>query len=373
MDKKNILFLLNKECTYLPPFMTILDVLSEGYSLKVISYETNESAVALTNLYSDKDITFLSTERQPMSVTSITERCKRKVKRLAHIKSKFHKEALRLLENEKFDLLWVIHENTLYEFQNYLLSNDFNYIVTLYELNDHRPDFLKKLKQGLQKAKEVIVPEYNRACILRTWEGLSKTPTVVPNKPLNHPRLKNIPNKYSNLLEDKKIILYQGYIHRSRNLDALCRACNNYSDYSIVLMGSGDTDYIEELKREFPRIIHIPFVSPPEHLYITSYAHIAIVKYDFVVLNAIFCAPNKTWEYTGFGIPVLCHDIPGLRNTIGKFEAGVCCNMDNENAIRDAIHFIDSNYENFRTNALKFYNSFNIQEAICGVVKRNIL
>ena len=137
-------------------------------------------------------------------------------------------------------------------------------------------------------------------------------------------------------------------------------------------MGGGDKSYIEELKCKYPQIIHISFVTPPYHLYITSYAHIAIVKYDFVCLNAIFCAPNKTWEYTGFGIPVLCHNIPGLEYTIGNYNAGICCDMDNQQEIKNAIRKIDSNYEQYSKNAFAFYNSFDVREAVLKIVGRHV-
>ncbi|KAA6307134.1 hypothetical protein EZS27_041199, partial [termite gut metagenome] len=38
---------------------------------------------------------------------------------------------------------------------------------------------------------------------------------------------------------------------------------------------------------------------------------IGIVSYAFDDLNHVFCAPNKTWEYTGFGIPMLGNNAPG--------------------------------------------------------------
>lgn len=367
--KKTILFLLNRDVNYLPPFMAILDSLCDDYSLKVISWEKLGGKEKLEDLYKGRDVSFLSNETQSES-TSLTARLVRRVRNNLHIPTAFHKEAERLMQETHYDLLWVIHEETAFEFKKCLQGK--RYVLNLYELNDHRRDFLEKIKPVIQNSQEVIVPEYNRACILRVWMKLDKTPTVIPNKPLNHPRKRNIPNSYSAQLEGKKIVLYQGYINRSRNLDKVCEAVKDMLGYCIVLMGKGDTSYINELKQKYPQIIHISFIAPPEHLYVTSWAHIAIVKYDFVVLNAIFCAPNKTWEYTGFGIPVLCHDIPGLRYTIGQYKAGVCTDMDNTEAIKAAITEMDSNYEEYSKNAISFYNSCNIKQEILTIVERNI-
>lgn len=368
-NKKTILFLLYRECTFLPPFMTILDCLKDRYALKVISRETPESLGRLKKLYADSKVSFLAPAvvgKKRGVVDKVTDR----IKTILHTPSKVYKEHLQLLETTQYDILWVIHENTAYEFKKALVGK--KYLLSLYELNDHRRSFLEEIKHVIKGAQHVLVPEYNRACILRVWLGLDKTPTVIPNKPLNHPLKRNIPNSYQKQLEGKKIVLYQGYINRSRNLDKVCEAVKDMPGYCIVLMGKGDTSYIEELMQKYPQIIHISFIAPPEHLFVTSWAHIAIVKYDFVVLNAIFCAPNKTWEYTGFGIPVLCHAIPGLQYTIGQYKAGVCTDMDDTECTKAAIKEIDLHYDEYSKNALTYYYSFDVKSTINSIVENHL-
>lgn len=366
--KKSILFLLNRECTYLPPFLAILDSLCEDYSLKVISYEKKGGLKKLEKLYEGRDVNFLCRIIQDNSMALI-DRIGRKFRKMIHSTSPFKKEALRLLNKTSFDLLWVINEETAFEFRKELEGR--RYIVSLHELNGFRRNFLDAIRPVLQNAQEVLVPEYNRACILRVWLNLLQTPTVVPNKPFVHPRKRYLPNLYQKQLEGKKILLYQGYINRSRNLDKVCEAMKDMPDYCIVLMGKGDESYIKEIKKNYPQITHIPFIDPPAHLLVTSWARIAIVKYDFVALNAIFCAPNKTWEYTGFGIPVLCHDIPGLRYTIGGYEAGMCTDMDDVEAIKKAIIKIDANYNYYSRNAEQYYDSFDLKSKLNEIVNRN--
>jgi glycosyltransferase involved in cell wall biosynthesis len=347
---------------------SIIESLMYNYKLVIASVDYKKNICELNQRYLGK-IVFLDMP-EPDDSCSLISKVKRKINHVAKFESEFHKGAIRYIKHVKYDLLWIIHENTLFELKDDL--NDKKYIVSFYELNDHRRGFLNSMKYSIQNAQEFMVPEYNRACILRVWLQLKKTPTVIPNKPLGHPLSRNIENPYSKELEGKKIILYQGYIQRSRNIDILCEACTEMPDYTIVLMGGGDQSYIDELKKKYPQIMHISFVTPPNHLYITSYALFAIVKYDFVVLNAIFCAPNKTWEYTGFGIPVLCHNIPGLEYTIGKYEAGICTDMDDKGCIKAAIQKMDANYEYYSNNAIKFYNSFDIKAAINGIVEKNI-
>lgn len=366
--KKSILFLLNRESSFLPPFLAMLDALCDAYSIKVISYEKEGELDRLNKLYGDKDVTFVYTRPQLVS-RSIGNRITGKVRRALDIKSQFVKEAENLIDNIEYDLLWVIHERTLAEFGDFLARK--RYVVSLYELNDQNPAFLERIKPYLQHADEVMIPEYNRSCILRVWCKLDRTPTVVPNKPYSHPRTPKIPNKYSELLSNKKILLYQGYIQRSRNVDMICEACDEQSGYTAVILGKGDSSYIEELKCKYPHMIHIPFILPPEHLHVTSWARIAVVKYDFVALNGIFCAPNKIWEYSGFGIPVLGNNIPGLEYTVGQARAGICCNLDDTAEIKKAIAAIECNYADYSRNASEFYDSFDLGSVLNSIAARN--
>ena len=154
------------------------------------------------------------------------------------------------------------------DFRDFIESDNnfyFGGIETLLEQTTKSTEKFKKAFEdafALKNAKEVMVPEYNRACILRVWEKLKKTPTVVPNKPLFHPLQRNIQNPYSDQLEGKKIILYQGYIQRSRNIDTVCEAVKDMPDYTVVMMGKGDQTYIDELTSKYPHIIHISFCEP---------------------------------------------------------------------------------------------------------------
>lgn len=367
-SKKSILFLLNRDCSFLPPFLAILDALCDSFDLKVISQETEQELARLKELYNGKSVEFLCP--QPLDHNkSLKERAIGKAKRLLGIRSQFTKMAAKLIETTPHDLLWVIHERTLAEFGEVLKGRKF--VVSLYELNDQDPVLREKITPLLQEAMEVMIPEFNRACILRVWSKLSKTPTVVPNKPFSHPRQKNIPNQFTHLLENKRIVLYQGYIQRSRNLDKICEACETLDDYMVVLLGKGDKEYIASLKERYPGMLHLPFILPPEHLYVTSWARIAVVKYDFVTLNGIFCAPNKIWEYTGFGIPVLGNLIPGLEYTIGLNKAGLCCDLDDASQIKKAIKAIEADYTEYSTCATAFYNSLDIQKLLREIALRN--
>ena len=192
---------------------------------------------------------------------------------------------------------------------------------------------------------------------------LKNVPTVIPNKPFYHPRrakmnIDFIDPEIQYKISSKKNIIYQGPIHIERNLNALIKASLILDDYNIILMGK-DFGLIDSYQKINPNIIHIPFVRPPLHLNITSWAYIGVITYDFNSLNTIYCAPNKNWEFTGFNIPIIGNLNPGIKYSIGQAKAGVIVNFEDEKEIIKGIRFIEENYNQIQDYAKAFYNSFN--------------
>ncbi len=123
------------------------------------------------------------------------------------------------------------------------------------------------------------------------------------------------------------------------------------------MIGKEHYDGINAIKNIYKDTIYLGFFPAPTHLQITSYAHIGVANYDYSSLNNLFCAPNKIYEYAGFGIPILGNDVPGLQYTIGTARAGVCADFLNRKSIIDALMEIEENYTEYSKNAVKFYES----------------
>lgn len=362
---KNILLFFKADLFDLPPLISIIDSLKDNYNITLIShlYEGNEEK--FNKLYKEGGGNVRLINFHPLSKSrSIIKRLENRVKRLL-----FRQKIRRIFPSLNYDMLWVIHEDTMYYFTN--LFKDKKYICSIYELNDTRRYILERIKPVVQNAVRVYVPEHNRGCILRSWLELKETPTVIPNKPLNHPLERNLPCVHQEYFQEKKYtILYQGLVIEERNIDAYCEAVKDLADVQLVVMGNGygAEEYRNSLKSRYPHVKFIDFVTPPLHLNVTSNAHIGIVTYDYSTLNTIFCAPNKMWEYAGFGIPMIVNEIPGLKDSIGKYDAGICVDTDNAEEIKRAIIAILSDYERFNKSTLDFYNSFDVQKSINEIV-----
>ena len=308
--------------------------------------------------------------------------------------NRFHK-LIRLIEirkelwktiNQYYDensIIWVVSDISIKHLGHKLLNT--NYILHLMELSEeityyHKIKFLKLNSHLLgNNAFKVIVPEYNRAHIVKAWWKLKNLPSIIENKPY----IKNEFQKHSKIsseyamkvlteLESRKIILYQGIIHKERPLDEFIRAVDLLGDdYAFVLMSKGDDIYNSIGSKNY---YFIPFVEPPYHLEITSHAYIGILSYfpvesDYSILNAIFCAPNKTYEYGMFGIPMISNDVPSLKYIFNKYNCGVSVNEFNKETIMEAILKIESNYDEISRNAKTFYDSVDIKEKLNSVLE----
>lgn len=142
-------------------------------------------------------------------------------------------------------------------------------------------------------------------------------------------------------------------------------------EYAFVVMSGGKNIY-KNCKSE--NYYFIPFVTPPEHLQITSHAHIGILSYvptytsGYSPLNALYCAPNKTFEYSMFGIPMLGNDIPGLDYLFETKRCGVCFSEFDKSKICNAINKIETMYDSLSQNALSYYNSCNYVDIIKNIL-----
>ena len=244
------------------------------------------------------------------------------------------------------------------------------YILGLHELHDRFPLYQRMMSFYIRHACKVVVPEYNRAVILRVWHNCKETPSVLPNKPVIMPVGRNIEVSDKNAREiierevrGRKIILYQGALTHDRDLIPMAEAMEELDDsFCFLVMGRDNCGILDKLKKVCSKIVYIPWVIPPGHLEITSHAYIGIACYDFDALNSVYCAPNKIWEYTGLELPMLCQDVPGLQYTVAAKGAGICVNIHKREEILKAVEEISQNYDKFRKNAVKFYNSIDMLE-----------
>ena len=267
-------------------------------------------------------------------------------------------------------LLFVEGGNTVFAIGARFKQMLYDYILFLPELLEDAPYQRMAIARVIDSAKCVFVPEYNRSYITKVWFKLEKQPIVLPNKPYFEPANYDDPElleKYHKeiaLFKSKRIILYQGHVAESRNISKVIQAVKELGDnYQVVLMGK-DYGIVEKYKKIDPKVVHIPFIPAPDYLLLTRLAYIGVLVYTPDMLNTIFCAPNKIFEYTKYGLPVIGNDIPGLRYPIEMNKIGSVANYGDVESIKDAIRYIEANYDDYKKNSFLFYDSIDNKSTI---------
>lgn len=286
--------------------------------------------------------------------------------------AEFHRQAMPAIQVSGPDaLLWVGSGDTALALGPGLWRH--RYVLQLHELYDTHPHYRLMLSRFIAKAACVVVPEAGRAGILRMWYRLRETPVVLPNKFVCHPRSRRLDlsgvTGAAQVDNGRKLVLYQGHVGRDRDLLPVARAAADLGPaWRFAVMGT-DWGGAAVLRSACPDLLVIPHTPAPGHLRVTSHARIGVVSYAHTSLNNLFCAPNKVWEYAGFGIPMVCNDVPGLAPVSGN-GAGICADFSNTRSIAAAILELDRDYAAYSANARRLFDSVDMPAIMRAIVER---
>lgn len=278
------------------------------------------------------------------------------------------------------DVVWIAHENVFKYGGNSFLKHIPPYIFTMYELQFGNKNDRKIFKKAAEKASILVSPEYCRAHIMKAIYSRNELPFIIPNKPLEHPRQRNLPitdDRIRNCIEEieksnRKIIMYMGILSNERPLEPIIEAVETVRDqYEFVVLGE-ETNYLKKIIKQYNSFTYLGCVAPPQHLEVASHAHIAYVSYipQNHSINAVFCAPNKVYEFAGFGIPMLCNDVPGLKYSVEAAQMGACISSLDKSSILDAIYRIETKYNEMEIAATTYYDYENLPRIINNTIEQ---
>jgi len=225
--------------------------------------------------------------------------------------------------------------------------------------------------ETMRSAKMHVACEYNRACITKYFFGLKELPVIVPNKNTQSESInKENLTEYDVLkkIEGKKAILYQGiFNYPERRLDELCESVDYLpNDFVVVLMGGGEGFIRLKEKYASSRVLFQNYVPFPDHMRITKSCFIGFLSYFpepgniNSVLNTLYCAPNKIYEYACMGLPFISNDLPAIRKIEKEDKCCVCVSSYTAESIASAILKINDSYDTYSRNAKEFYENENI-------------
>ena len=197
----------------------------------------------------------------------------------------------------------------------------------------HELEF-QKLKY-CRMADFCLVPEVNRLWISYFLGNLKLKPLLLPNIPfVQNPPNVGLPSEIKQLKkENKLILLYQGLIDfEKRCLKEILESLKNVEkQISLVIMPSpvssdSEIKKLNDLCEKFritDRVVLIESMPTPLHLTMVQNADIGIGLYRPTSLNQIYAAPNRLYEFTNFGIPVILPDFPVFEALSFKYPFGI--------------------------------------------------
>ncbi len=193
-------------------------------------------------------------------------------------------------------------------------------------VNDSIAEEVKKIHN--QKEKSVVVrniPSY--------WE--------LDNNEISETR-RTILEKLE-IKEDTFIVMYHGAVVMHRGADNMIRAISHLHDTVGIVLGDGESGYIEHLKKLAmevsvdDRILFLPAVQLNELYKYVGAADVGTIMLQPVNKNHTFTLPNKFFENIQSMTPVIVSDFPDIGGIVDEFDIGLKVNPNEVTEISAAI------------------------------------
>lgn len=217
----------------------------------------------------------------------------------------------------------------------------------------------------IKRALAVFTVSDSLAGALSRKYGINK-PVVVKNCPYLAPIPKG--NKFADLkTQNRKVVLYQGYIAGFRGLSELTKSAIWYkSNISLIFLGDGP--YKEELIKLIKKLNlsdrvfiypSVPLLELPEY---TASADIGVAAYLDLSLSQHYTLPNKFFEYMHAGVPVAASALPEMRKIVLEERIGEVCDISDPKDIARIINSIlsdEKKLKQMKNNAIRAAKKYN--------------
>lgn len=187
-----------------------------------------------------------------------------------------------------------------------------------------------------------------------------RKPTVILNsRPIIELKANDLFREKFGISKNSKIVIYQGGLMKGRGVELIVEAFKSRegSDIVAVFMGYGELEeYVKDASKKCKNIYFHPAVLPDEVLNYTVCADFGIlVPAGQESLSYYYCMPNKFFEYTMAGLPVIVSQAYEMEKNIVKYNMGFVVsepNIKNINDVIDKICTID--VSSMKINARQF-------------------
>ena len=220
---------------------------------------------------------------------------------------------------KKYDVLYSREQLAGIFFKNYILE-----LHTLPQKIGHFRGFL------LDRASKIIVlTGFLKNALIKSGikdEKIFILPDAVDLKEFDIDISKESARKKLNLPQDKKIILYTGsfFLYKWKGVDVLLESAKMLAgNYLFVLVG-GHPRELDQIRKQYglKNVILAPYVRHEViPLYLKSADILIIPNKSGDEISEKYTSPLKLFEYMASKRPIVCSDLPSLREILTEKEA----------------------------------------------------
>lgn len=198
-------------------------------------------------------------------------------------------------------------------------------------LNRRFDFFYKKEKRAINEADLVICANTERASIMRKHFGLTSLPTVIRNISQLPLTKDSISIRYEKATEaffklPGITLVYAGVLSSARKIETLIEIAENEINTKLLIIGEGQHRSSLEQKASKSLGKRVLFTGSIPYTYLSvllSKCDIGYLFYPTDILNNIYCAPNKIYEYSSVRLPMIANANPTVRNILSESGIGV--------------------------------------------------
>ena len=198
-------------------------------------------------------------------------------------------------------------------------------------LNKRFEFFYKKEKRAIHDAELVICANNERASIMQEHFELNRLPTAIRNisqLPLVHDSIsKGYEDKTDEFFTLPGITLvYAGVLSSARKIETLVEIAEKEENTKLLIIGDGQHRNLleERASKSLGRRVFFTGSIPYTYLSVLlSKCDIGYLFYPTDILNNIYCAPNKIYEYASVRLPMIANANPTVERILSDSGIGV--------------------------------------------------
>ena len=221
--------------------------------------------------------------------------------------------------------------------------------------------FLSIVKNNIHYVDVVLTANEERAKIMQEYYNLEKMPIVFDNihridSSYDEERCLE---KYYNIINDKRTILYAGGIAEKRLTYKIALQIGKLESENVqlIIVGAKEKGGEEKLKILLERnnihnVYYLGFVKREELKYLMEKSLVTISAFELDTINNINCASGKVYEGLFLGKPLLAGTNPPLKRLCEKYQIGI-----STEEFDIACMKILNNYSYYKENVKKFIDT----------------